>query len=185
MNKDLFSYPGRYARTRRHSLHEYAHTGLFFVSAARTPIWAAMNPDGAHPSEALDTRAAFPFSSLTDCSVLGGAVFSPRGDGSFNVNVSSPYGYSWLGLSDGLVAPAEISQSPNLQAQIRPSLGRPGHQRPSRPSEVIRLRNGSKIFRPELECATRSMRSRTLFFACCSYCWPIPAYRSRRTTPPA
>jgi hypothetical protein len=91
-------------------LHEFGHRWLMSV-AYRTAsgTQSNLNPDNAHPAQYVDTRAAFAVASDHDCSVMGGAVFSFQGDGSYAIAKRSAVGYSWLDLYlMGLAAPEDV-----------------------------------------------------------------------------
>lgn len=87
------------AEHERTLLHEFGHRWLFFVSyrdglVNRTDL----NPDNFHPAQWFDTRAAFNVETGYDCSTMGGAVFTPSGEGSFAIAPRGAYAYSWLDL---------------------------------------------------------------------------------------
>ncbi|HKO58860.1 MAG TPA: hypothetical protein VJ276_23535 [Thermoanaerobaculia bacterium] len=80
-------------------LHEFGHEWLFYPSMMDGGRRVQeINPDGGHPAQFVDMRAAFNVYSDHDASVMGGGAFQDNGDGSFTSSDFSSWGYSWLDL---------------------------------------------------------------------------------------
>lgn len=92
-------------------LHELGHHWLFFPFIMEDgERRQSINPDGMHPAQYVDFRAAFPVYTDHDVSVMGGGAFRDNRDGSFTSNEFSSYGYSWLDLYlMGLASPEEVA----------------------------------------------------------------------------
>lgn len=91
-------------------MHELGHRWLFFPSIGEDGTRSSvLNPDGGHPAQYVDTRAAFPVYSAFDSSVMGGGWFGDHADGTFTSSAYGAYGYSWLDLYlMGLADPSEV-----------------------------------------------------------------------------
>ncbi len=99
-------------------LHEFAHRWLFDVVYAES---GEVKRDllnqtfSSHPANSLDTRAAFPLKSSSDCSVMGGGVFTSLGGDSYRLEVK-PAGFSWVDLY--LMGLAHASEVPPTYAVL-------------------------------------------------------------------
>jgi hypothetical protein len=105
-------------------LHEFGHEWLFYPSMMDGGRRVqAINPDGGHPAQFVDMRAAFNVYSDHDASVMGGGAFRDNGDGSFTSSDFSSWGYSWLDLY--LMGLASASEVPSFFyiANSDPELG--------------------------------------------------------------
>jgi len=91
-------------------MHELGHHWLFFPYLIENgERRQSINPDGMHPAQFVDFRAAFNVYTDHDVSVMGGGAFHDNRDGSFTSNEFSSYGYSWLDLYlMGLASPDEV-----------------------------------------------------------------------------
>ena len=94
-------------------LHEFAHRWLFaFDIAPGARGWDMLSPDGWHPAQWVDTRAAFPVHHTDSCSALGGAFWQETAAGRYKAGTRQSYGYSWLDLYGmGLAAASEVPPS--------------------------------------------------------------------------
>ncbi|HEV7923693.1 MAG TPA: hypothetical protein VGR02_23135 [Thermoanaerobaculia bacterium] len=91
-------------------LHEFGHEWLFYPLMMENGQRAqVINPDGGHPAQFVDMRAAFPVYGDHDASVMGGGAFLDNGNGTFTSTDFSSWGYSWLDLYlMGLASPSEV-----------------------------------------------------------------------------
>jgi hypothetical protein len=91
-------------------LHEFGHEWGFYPLMMEDGQRAqVINPDGGHPAQWVDMRAAFPVYSDHDVSVMGGGAFFDNGNGTFTSTDFSSWGYSWLDLYlMGLASPSEV-----------------------------------------------------------------------------
>jgi hypothetical protein len=112
-------------------LHEFGHRWLYgptFLEGNNASH--LLSPDGAHPAQWVDTRAAFPVDTPKDSSPMGGGFFSPAADSTFMASTNS-ISYSWLDLYlMGLAAPEEVpplfylaNSSPALGSAYYPPAG--------------------------------------------------------------
>ncbi len=105
---DPMEQPDRF--TRQVVLHEFGHCWLYTTHIKEDgTLTDVLSPDGTHPAQWVDTRAAFPVFTDHDSSVMGGGFFTTAADGSFLTGTNSGYGYSWTDLYlMGLAAPEEV-----------------------------------------------------------------------------
>jgi hypothetical protein len=105
-------------------LHEFGHRWLFYSRYREgAQDETNLNPDGFHPAQWVDTRAAFNVDSGNDCSVMGGAVFTATGGNAFAIAPRAAYGYSFLELYlMGLADKSEVPPTTWL-ANTSPALG--------------------------------------------------------------
>jgi hypothetical protein len=91
-------------------LHEFGHEWGFYPLMMQDGQRAQIiNPDGGHPAQWVDMRAAFPVYSDHDASVMGGGAFVDNGNGTFTSTDFSSWGYSWLDLYlMGLASASEV-----------------------------------------------------------------------------
>jgi hypothetical protein len=106
-------------------LHEFGHHWLYTPTLPGADA-ALLAPDGAHPAQWVDTRAAFPSASTIDSSPMGGGFFTPTDSSTFvtaTAQAQTSVAYSWLDLYFmGLASPAEVPQFFAL-TQTDPPLG--------------------------------------------------------------
>ena len=90
-------------------LHEFGHRWLYrFRIAENGKPSNALNPASNHPAAYVHTAAAYPLRGEKESSVMGGAYFTPLGDGSYQAHAANA-GYSWTDLYlMGLAAPEEV-----------------------------------------------------------------------------
>jgi hypothetical protein len=90
-------------------LHEFGHRWLYRFRIRENGVnTSALNPVSSHPAAYVHTPAAFPLYGENESSVMGGAYFTPMGDGSYQAHAAN-VGYSWTDLYlMGLAAPEEV-----------------------------------------------------------------------------
>jgi hypothetical protein len=107
-------------------LHEFGHRWLFQAKVADDTKPDVLCPDGVHPAQWVDTRAAFAVASPNDSSAMGGGTFADKGDGTFSTTTNqtaSSISYSWLDLYFMGLAAAEAVPPFFYIADSNPSLG--------------------------------------------------------------
>ena len=104
------------------TLHEFGHRWLSSINLTVNGE-EMLAPDGAHPAQWVDTRAAFRVYDNDACSPMGGAYFDDLGGGNFRSGSRTTYGYSWLDLYAMGLAPAEEVPAMFYLAETSPALG--------------------------------------------------------------
>jgi hypothetical protein len=106
-------------------MHEFGHRWLQWVRVIESgQASQVLNPSSAHPAQYVDTRAAFRLYTDADSSVMGGATFADRGNGTFATpDDTFAWSYSWLDLYlMGLASPVEVPPFFYLTS-VQPPLG--------------------------------------------------------------
>ena len=109
MNQLAYGHMAAERTGTRVLLHELGHRWLYFFSIAEDGgVSSALNPVSPHPAAYVHTPSAFPVYGANESSVMGGAYFTARDDGSY-VATAANDGFSWTDLYlMGLAAPDEV-----------------------------------------------------------------------------
>jgi hypothetical protein len=109
MNQLTYNYSAAEDTGSKVLLHEFGHRWLYFFSIRENgQTGRFLNPISAHPAAYVHTPSAFPVYGEQESSVMGGAYFTPLGDGTFKAHVAN-FGYSWTDLYlMGLAAVEEV-----------------------------------------------------------------------------
>ena len=110
MNQLTYNYNAAAETASKVILHEFGHRWLYFFSILEGgSVSRVLNPVSAHPAAYVHTPAAFPVYGEGESSVMGGAVFTQQGDGSYVAHAAN-MGYSWTDLYlMGLAAQQEVA----------------------------------------------------------------------------
>ena len=109
MNQLTYNYSATEPTASKLLLHEFGHRWLYYFSLRENGLSTrSLNPVTPHPAAYVHTASAFPVYGAEEASVMGGAFFTPQGDGSWKAHAAN-MGYSWIDLyMMGLAAPEEV-----------------------------------------------------------------------------
>ena len=109
LNQLEYNYSATRERASQVMLHELGHRWLYFFRIAENGDETnSLNPVSGHPAAYVHTPSAFPLFGAEESSVMGGAHFTPQGDGSYRAHAAN-HGYSWTDLYlMGLASPEEV-----------------------------------------------------------------------------
>lgn len=98
MNHFTYNYNTAPQTASQVILHEFGHRWLYFFRIMENgAVSSALNPTSAHPAAYVHAPAAFPVWNEGESSVMGGAVFTEEGAGSYRTHVANR-GFSWTDL---------------------------------------------------------------------------------------
>jgi hypothetical protein len=98
MNHFTYNYNTAQQTASQVILHELGHRWLYFFRILENGIaTSSLNPLSAHPAAYVHAPAAFPVWNPGESSVMGGAVFSEEGAGTYRTHVANR-GFSWTDL---------------------------------------------------------------------------------------
>ena len=109
MNHFTYNYNAAPQTASQVILHEFGHRWLYFFRIMENGTATnSLNPTSAHPAAYVHAPAAFPVWNPGESSVMGGAVFSEEGSGTYRTHVANR-GFSWTDLYlMGLAAKEEV-----------------------------------------------------------------------------